>query len=265
MNFQIFVGHDLFPGGSPGEEPYIRSLQDYYPNLAIKYYVKVTMGRNRNIWLTLYRRGPDGDFQDSDLELINCMCEILTSSYNAFEFHHSNIEMLGAINNAFDYFGGGIVTFDRNHGSMSFMGLANDIIHSITGCVRKTEALDTLLKQTGTKNGNVVSAIYRDYKCYLEEPHALNDRGYILFFPHAQSSNDIDSIPDFEILTSREKEVAICLASGLSYKDISEDLYISISTVRNHVTNIYRKLNINNQRQLISLYFGKAENRAKHE
>lgn len=54
-------------------------------------------------------------------------------------------------------------------------------------------------------------------------------------------------------LTKREKEVAQLLATGATYKQISEQLYVSIPTVKTHVTNIYRKCQVKNKVELISL------------
>ncbi|WP_025664765.1 response regulator transcription factor [Aquimarina megaterium] len=54
-------------------------------------------------------------------------------------------------------------------------------------------------------------------------------------------------------LTNREKEIALLLIKGNTYKHISEQLFISIPTVKTHVSNIYRKCKINNRIELISL------------
>lgn len=48
------------------------------------------------------------------------------------------------------------------------------------------------------------------------------------------------AITDYE-LTAREKEILYSLVDGLSYKKIGEKYFISISTVRTHITNIYEK------------------------
>lgn len=52
-------------------------------------------------------------------------------------------------------------------------------------------------------------------------------------------------------LTKREIEVLSCLAAGLNYKQISEKLFVSNSTVKTHVNNIFTKLNINNRTQAV--------------
>jgi len=45
-------------------------------------------------------------------------------------------------------------------------------------------------------------------------------------------------------LTFREHEVLRCLANGLSNREIGDELFISDMTVKTHVYNIFRKLNV---------------------
>ncbi|MDR7332240.1 helix-turn-helix transcriptional regulator [Roseateles asaccharophilus] len=52
-------------------------------------------------------------------------------------------------------------------------------------------------------------------------------------------------------LTQREREVAGLYAGGSSYKEISKRLALSPATVRNHLANIYRKLEVGHRTGLI--------------
>src|SRR5690606_1681956 len=56
-------------------------------------------------------------------------------------------------------------------------------------------------------------------------------------------------------LSEREKEIVQGLVDGLSYKMIADKLNISIDTVRQHIRNIYRKLNVNCKAEVISKSF----------
>lgn len=47
-------------------------------------------------------------------------------------------------------------------------------------------------------------------------------------------------------LTSREKEILFCITSGASNHKISYDLTISPNTVRTHIYNVYKKINVSN-------------------
>ncbi|MEN6315151.1 MAG: response regulator transcription factor [Clostridiaceae bacterium] len=50
-------------------------------------------------------------------------------------------------------------------------------------------------------------------------------------------------------LTSREVEVLELIAEGMINKEIAKQLYISEKTVKNHVSNIFRKLNVSDRTQ----------------
>jgi len=52
-------------------------------------------------------------------------------------------------------------------------------------------------------------------------------------------------------LTPREKEILTYLEEGYTYKKIASKLFISISTVRTHIMNIYEKLQVNSKIEAI--------------
>ena len=47
-----------------------------------------------------------------------------------------------------------------------------------------------------------------------------------------------------ELLSEREKEIVICVAKGLSNKEIADTLFLSVNTVTTHRRNIAKKLRI---------------------
>jgi two-component system, NarL family, response regulator LiaR len=53
-------------------------------------------------------------------------------------------------------------------------------------------------------------------------------------------------------LTRREQEVLAALAKGWLYKEISQQLSISLDTVKKHCKNIYQKLNVRNRTEAIN-------------
>jgi ATP/maltotriose-dependent transcriptional regulator MalT len=50
-------------------------------------------------------------------------------------------------------------------------------------------------------------------------------------------------------LTNREMEILTLIAMGLTNKKIADQLVISENTLRTHVRNLYRKLDVNNRTQ----------------
>jgi len=59
------------------------------------------------------------------------------------------------------------------------------------------------------------------------------------------------SQPLVEPLSNRELDVLDLLAQRLSNKEIADKLYISNITIKSHLKNIYRKLNINKRREAV--------------
>ncbi|MDZ7844677.1 MAG: LuxR C-terminal-related transcriptional regulator [Anaerolineales bacterium] len=55
-----------------------------------------------------------------------------------------------------------------------------------------------------------------------------------------------------DILTSREREILSLLAEGLSYAELADSLTITQNTVKTHIKNIYRKLEVNNKTEAIN-------------
>lgn len=56
-------------------------------------------------------------------------------------------------------------------------------------------------------------------------------------------------------LTKREMEIADLIVAGKSNEEIEKELYISIFTVKKHVSNIFMKMDINSRSQLIRMTF----------
>ncbi|PQJ79624.1 response regulator transcription factor [Polaribacter porphyrae] len=52
-------------------------------------------------------------------------------------------------------------------------------------------------------------------------------------------------------LTKRETEILTHLSKGLNYNDISDNLIISPSTVRKHIENIYKKLQVHSKMEAV--------------
>jgi len=57
------------------------------------------------------------------------------------------------------------------------------------------------------------------------------------------------------LLSEREKEILQFTIKGHSPKQIAETLFISIYTVRKHIANIYEKLHVNSNTQVMNLAF----------
>lgn len=55
-----------------------------------------------------------------------------------------------------------------------------------------------------------------------------------------------------DALTFREKEIVALVEKGLSYKQMSDQLFVTTYTINYHLKNIYKKLNIHSKSELLS-------------
>ncbi|OEH86718.1 DNA-binding response regulator [Desulfuribacillus stibiiarsenatis] len=54
-----------------------------------------------------------------------------------------------------------------------------------------------------------------------------------------------------DLLTHREQEILTLMARGMSNRDVSEALFISEKTVKNHVSNIFQKMQVRDRTQAV--------------
>lgn len=144
----------------------------------------------------------------------------------------------------------------------------------------RLNGIETLrrFKDMGVKSKVIILTIHED-KEYILKTLKLGANGYMLKDSNADSlikgirdvakgekyiqpsvadlvsrSSNYDeylnvSIDKINSLTKREYEVLILIAEGLNNKDIADKLYISEKTVKNHVSNIFKKLDLNDRVQ----------------
>ena len=145
----------------------------------------------------------------------------------------------------------------------------------------KMNGIDVLrrLKDLGSKSKIIMLTIHED-KEYLLETMKIGANGYVLKDSDADSligairdvngggtyiqpsiasllvegisGNDKELNKDLlkiESLTKREYEVLTLIAEGLNNKDIADKLYISEKTVKNHVSSIFKKIEVNDRIQ----------------
>lgn len=74
-------------------------------------------------------------------------------------------------------------------------------------------------------------------------------RQVITSFQTFQDARTVDSQYN---LSPRELEVLKHLAEGSNYQEIADELFISVDTVRHHIRNIYKKLQVHSQSEAVA-------------
>ncbi len=72
---------------------------------------------------------------------------------------------------------------------------------------------------------------------------------YIIFTINSKKRSII-----LEELSNQEIKIKEYMLSGKSNKEIADELFISLNTVKTHITNIYNKLNVSNRKELINKF-----------
>ena len=89
-------------------------------------------------------------------------------------------------------------------------------------------------------------------KIYL--PLAISSRFFEYFqktFREETAAQEVKEENFLDALTRREEEVLELLTQGVTYKGVANKLFISETTVKTHVNNIFQKLQVNDRTQAV--------------
>lgn len=114
----------------------------------------------------------------------------------------------------------------------------------ISGLILKEERADTLFKAIDKIHGG---EIWFDRTIMGETIRQLvNEKQMLYDYPKAHVTN---------ALTEREKQVVDLICKGMKNKDIADELFITETTVRHHLTSVFNKLEISSRLELVIYAF----------
>ncbi|MBO9732374.1 MAG: response regulator transcription factor [Chitinophaga sp.] len=94
-----------------------------------------------------------------------------------------------------------------------------------------------------------LSDIYQSVMDTVQSGAALSPKAAHLLISHL-NKDPLESIKDK--LTPREYECVTLLKEGYSYKEMAEQLFVTVFTVNQHLKKVYQKLNVSTKSELIS-------------
>jgi DNA-binding NarL/FixJ family response regulator len=112
------------------------------------------------------------------------------------------------------------------------------------------EALNTGIRGVFYRNASF-KVLVKGVKAMLENELWFSREAMSAFLLGRQtrSAEPVASGEEQGELSQREKEILLMLAAGATNKDIAERLFLSLNTVKSHIYNIYRKIDVPNRLQ----------------
>lgn len=122
------------------------------------------------------------------------------------------------------------------------------VVHAL-----KTGALGYMLKEMDTDELVNAIKIVSEGGSYVHPKvtHNLLKDYHRLSSREGEGFTHVEYRKPLHLLTRRECEVLQLMTDGRSNRSISEDLYISEKTVKNHVSNILQKMSVNDRTQAV--------------
>ncbi len=118
------------------------------------------------------------------------------------------------------------------------------------------DALDALVDATGSAAAwEALPALSRLDRTEMDIEIDLR-ASEIIGAPIVIAQRKAPTAPFAERLTKRQQEVALCLARGLSNKQIARELCISLTTTKDHVHAVLTRLGIDSRTKVAALVFG---------
>lgn len=258
---------DVFPGNS-----YEQS--DYYTNfmkrVGLKYVTTLVFPR---YGLGLYKEDGEGDFSDQELDLIECVYRILAGSYAGFLQHQKLLLTSSVKNRYYNDRNIDFAVFDDQGRTLEYSANAPGLVGRLFGGRALRQALLQVLEffqVRSNPDGRCALKVFQGYTLTLSTESRVGSFGliqryYCLTLSPAQGMDSFsgEEMERFGNLSARELEVLSAFCDGLDYQQVAQKLYISTSTVRTHLKNIYRKLGVDNQRTLIRMYSQYAMNQSR--
>lgn len=127
-----------------------------------------------------------------------------------------------------------------------FIGL----ILTIFGLLSRNNPVETF--NTGKSEITIINLTKKtEFNYLLITGVALIFISLSLFFLENLKNNKVDNLTE---LTAKEKQIFNLIKEGKTNKEIATELFISLSTVKTHINNIFKKLNITKRQELIAKF-----------
>lgn len=213
----------------------------------------------------------DDDFSEEEEVRIKAISSIIIAKNNTFQKFYMHSTSLIISYKALDHVGCAVIVFDDqgrligcNDKTMEYLekmsvsvGVTRNIKNTIVKYVESHGfSMDDLMRHSPLRILDFEFTYSTEVR--TDEFGFINKYHYITIKKSTEEQTEYMATRMLKLkygLTNRESIICERIAKGLSYKDIASELTISTNTVKTHVQNIYYKLNVRNQRELIQILY----------
>ena len=210
----------------------------------------------------------DEDFANGELEVLTLIYDILFHKLETF-YSMQNGKIVGYVKNElFERLDIGFMVFDENYKIAEFnqtaVGYFSKLFHKKTIINAFVDFLSLFDQRGGLKHHTLpLSGQFDEFKITVAGYSKVDSLGMIYKYYYVimeKGTKQLSLIPGYEedgclaCLSRRETEILEAFSRGLANNEIAASLFISTYTVRSHLRNIYKKLGVNSQRELVCLY-----------
>lgn len=227
----------------------------------ISHFAAMLIGEFPNEHYNIYKTGSEGPFTEHEKEIIRHIQRYLSACVRIHRSLSLSSNAMLLVNRHFVTEGQGCVLIDEygdviNYNEIIFrMVPKNERLTQITYVVQYI--LDTVEQKTGMTLEDIsgkVSTAFGGYLVTIEElsivtvDHEKTTFYLILASPsyYRNMTFDYESSRKYS-LTERELQIAELIVKGTPNKLIADQLHLSMSTVKIHNSNIFRKLQVHNR------------------
>ncbi len=245
----------------------------------LRYEIDINLSNNNNgnhYSISIFKSHEEGPFSEKEKHLLNYIYHVINANFSRYLFMMSHTENDMFLQTTLDNLPFGLAIYDENFEIIRSNSQANSYMCSITSSSNSQTGMlkftDLIFKNTNTSSSFESSSVPLDFGSHsvtISPSISFMNQGKVLkcyyvyirenesiAFPDEKTEimmlNKIDLISKYG-LTVREIDIVQLLYSGKSNKEISESLFISVNTLKSHLSNIYRKLEVSNKVEAILL------------
>ena len=259
---RLYRSKELINSFDYDNSQYVLFLEE---NFNAHYSITLAFGINAYIQIKFFNTFDQGDFTKEDIHLFEEIYVFVANSYSNFK-KHEQAKIISETKNKIISIGAKafLITDDFRH-ILSLNDCAKEYITDIFGdainCdLELNEECHWLSMIMPSKKEQLNGVVKKTIKNYVFEIHIhdqtysnkIIDRYYWITISKKEDNSQINHVTQNLQLTITERKIVELMYKGLTYKSIASDLVISYHTVKKHIENIYKKLNVNSRYELYS-------------